>query len=52
MSSVLVLADAPEIEALLADLVLFAGYHPVFVQLRSDGLSRTRAFELVSTAMS
>lgn len=34
MTTVLVLAESPEIEALLADLVIFAGYHPVF--LRDD----------------
>lgn len=34
MTTVLVLAESPEIEALLADLVVFADYHPVF--LRDD----------------
>lgn len=31
MTAVLVVAQSPEIEALLADLVVFAGYQPVFV---------------------
>lgn len=30
MTSVLVVAEDPQIEALLGDLVIFAGYHPVF----------------------
>lgn len=38
MTTVLVLAESPEIEALLADLVVFAGYHPVF--LRDDETAR------------
>ena len=31
MTVVLVVAQSPEIEALLADLVVFAGYQPIFV---------------------
>ena len=32
MTSILVLSESPEIEALLADLVVFAGYHPVLLR--------------------
>ncbi|HVX37956.1 MAG TPA: hypothetical protein VHB25_00185 [Gemmatimonadaceae bacterium] len=49
MSSVLVLAEHPEIEALLADLVLFAGYHPVFVRADETAVDalRRRAIDVL-----
>lgn len=46
VTTVLVLAESPEIEALLADLVVFAGYHPVFLRDDESAMDAVRSRDI------